>query len=105
MDPPDLQQPVEVIKTRLSWGEEALLWAGPGWKEEQRREGDRPGMTTFAWGGERGREAKGSTTNFPCLPTASQPADTDSDGKVTKLGHPKAATFHVPDKEFLGDLA
>ena len=34
MDPPDLQQPVEVIKTRISWGVEALLWAGPGWKEE-----------------------------------------------------------------------
>lgn len=28
----------------------------------------------------------------------------DSDGQVTKLGHPMAGTFHVPDKELLGDL-
>lgn len=37
-----------------------------------------------------------------------QPANletlTDSDGQVTKLGHPMAGDFHVPDRELLGDL-
>lgn len=80
------------------------MWAGPGWKEEERREGDRLGMTTFGERGEKGRKANGGTKNFPCLSTASQLGNTDSHGQVTKLGHPMTGAFHVPDRELLGDL-
>ena len=29
------------------------MWAGPGWKEAERREGDRLGTTAFGWRDER----------------------------------------------------